>query len=62
MVTEWKAYRTPDFKRMRRLLRRLLVFDRRNLYEPALMQALGLEHIGSSPGATAVEMHMALVA
>jgi len=60
VVTEWKAYRTPDFERMRRLLRQPLVFDGRNLYEPALMQAMGLEHIGIGRGAPAVEVEMPL--
>ncbi len=64
VVTEWKAYRTPDFERMRRLLRQPLVFDGRNLYEPALMQDMGLEHIGIGRGApaAALEMPLALAA
>ena len=60
VVTEWKAYRTPDFERMRRLMRQPLVFDGRNLYDPALMQALGLEHIGIGRGAPAAEAEMPL--
>ncbi len=60
VVTEWKAYRTPDFERMRRLMRQPLVFDGRNLYDPALMQALGLEHISIGRGAPAAEAEMPL--
>jgi UDPglucose 6-dehydrogenase len=60
VVTEWKAYRSPDFERMRRLLRQPLVFDGRNLYEPALMQAMGLEHIGIGRGAPAATLEMPL--
>jgi UDPglucose 6-dehydrogenase len=55
VVTEWKAYRTPDFDRIRRALRVPLVFDGRNLYEPALMAAAGLEHVAIGRGAASAE-------
>jgi UDPglucose 6-dehydrogenase len=44
IVTEWKAYRAPDFARVRALLREPVVIDGRNLFEPALMQAAGIEY------------------
>src|SRR5881275_540678 len=34
IVTEWNEFRRPDFPRMKRLLRRPIIFDGRNLYEP----------------------------
>ncbi len=46
VVTEWLVYRNPDFTRMKQVLRRPLVIDGRNLYEPARMQALGFEYHG----------------
>jgi UDPglucose 6-dehydrogenase len=44
IATEWKEFRTPDFEAMRRALKTPLVFDGRNLYEPALMAGFGLEY------------------
>ena len=44
MVTEWKEFRTPDFDRIKSALKQPLVFDGRNLWEPALMKALGIEY------------------
>jgi len=53
IVTEWKEFRTPDFDHIKRTLRQPVVFDGRNLYEPPLMQALGLEHWGIGRGTRA---------
>ncbi|PIM51284.1 UDP-glucose 6-dehydrogenase [Roseateles chitinivorans] len=44
IVTEWKEFRTPDFDRIKSELKQPVVFDGRNLYEPALMSTLGIEH------------------
>ena len=45
IVTECKALRTSDFEAIRAALRtQPAVFDGRNLYEPAVMTALGFEH------------------
>ena len=44
IVTEWKEFRTPDFEAIKAALRTPVVFDGRNLYEPAVMAALGLEY------------------
>jgi len=41
IVTEWQEFRNPDFEVMRRLLKEPVVFDGRNLYEPANMARLG---------------------
>ena len=45
VVTEWKEFRSPDFDDLRRMLKEPLVFDGRNLYDPALVRAAGLEHV-----------------
>ena len=34
VMTEWLVYRNPDFERVRKLLRRPLLIDGRNLYDP----------------------------
>lgn len=44
LVTEWPAYRTPDFERIRAALRAPVLFDGRNLYEPETMRSHGFWH------------------
>src|SRR6266404_1822475 len=44
IVTEWNEFRRPDFPRMKRLLRRPLIFDGRNLYEPEVMREQGFTY------------------
>jgi UDPglucose 6-dehydrogenase len=46
IVTEWLVYRTPDFDRVRGLMRRPLIIDGRNLYTPERMRAAGFEYEG----------------
>lgn len=46
VVTEWHEFRSPDFERLRAGLRRPLILDGRNLYDPATLQALGFGHMG----------------
>jgi UDPglucose 6-dehydrogenase len=44
IVTEWQEFRSPDFEEMRKRLRQPLVFDGRNLFDPALVREAGLEY------------------
>jgi UDPglucose 6-dehydrogenase len=44
IVTEWKAYRSPDFAALRRTLKHPVIFDGRNLYEPWQVRAHGIEY------------------
>jgi UDPglucose 6-dehydrogenase len=46
MATEWKAYRSPDFNLIKSQLSMPIIFDGRNLYDPAEMRALGFEYFG----------------
>ena len=46
IVTEWKAFRSPDFDQVIQKLTRPIIFDGRNLYEPSAMQELGIEYYG----------------
>jgi UDPglucose 6-dehydrogenase len=46
VVTEWNEFREPDFKRMKSLLRRPVIFDGRNIYDPAEMKRQGFEYQG----------------
>ena len=52
VVTEWRAYRSPDFGQMKRLMRQPVIIDGRNLWEPALLQAEGFEYRPIGRGAT----------
>ncbi len=64
IVTEWKAYRSPDFERVRAALREPVVIDGRNLFDPALMQDAGIEYhpIGRSAVGRIAETTLALAA
>jgi UDPglucose 6-dehydrogenase len=44
IMTEWNAYRSPDFARMRHLMKTPAVFDGRNLYDPGQMRTEGFEY------------------
>jgi UDPglucose 6-dehydrogenase len=44
IVTEWLVYRTPDLERIRGAMRRPLVIDGRNLYDPTRMGRLGFDY------------------
>ena len=46
IVTEWKAYRSPNLERMKTTMKSPVVFDGRNLYEPALMKSAGVIYHG----------------
>jgi UDPglucose 6-dehydrogenase len=50
VMTEWLVYRNPDFERVRKLVRRPLLIDGRNLYDPERMAALGFEYHGIGRG------------
>ena len=46
IVTEWKAFRSPDFEQMKSLLKAPVIFDGRNLFEPEVMADAGFEYYG----------------
>ena len=46
IVTEWKAFRSPDFDQMKALLKAPTIFDGRNLFEPEAMADSGFEYHG----------------
>jgi UDP-glucose 6-dehydrogenase len=50
IATEWKEFRSPDFDRLKTLLARPLIFDGRNLYDPVLMERLGLQYFAIGRG------------
>ncbi|OWY27659.1 UDP-glucose dehydrogenase family protein [Herbaspirillum robiniae] len=46
IVTEWKAFRSPDFDRVKAALKNPVIFDGRNLFEPQVMADIGIEYHG----------------
>jgi len=44
IVTEWQEFRSPDFRVIKQELTSPVVFDGRNLYDPAFMTAQGLTY------------------
>jgi UDPglucose 6-dehydrogenase len=57
IVTEWKQYRTPDFGRMKSLMKEPVIFDGRNLFEPAQMAKLGFVYRGIGRPVTDAAVH-----
>ena len=50
IVTEWKAFRSPDFARIRASLGSPAIFDGRNLYDPKQVEEAGLAYYGIGRG------------
>jgi UDPglucose 6-dehydrogenase len=44
IVTEWQEFRSPDFDRLRELLKAPVIFDGRNLYDPAMVSRFGFTY------------------
>ncbi len=44
IVTEWKEFRVPNFDAIKQALKQGLIFDGRNLYQPAQVREHGLEY------------------
>ena len=51
LLTEWKAFRSPDLERIRNTLRTATVFDGRNVFDPEMVKRQGLDYysIGRQP-------------
>jgi len=50
VVTEWKAFWSPDFARIKSALRTPAIFDGRNIYEPSAVEAAGIAYYGIGRG------------
>jgi UDPglucose 6-dehydrogenase len=46
ICTEWDEFRSPDFERMKQLLKQPVLADGRNLYDPDYMTSLGFSYYG----------------
>jgi UDPglucose 6-dehydrogenase len=50
IVTEWQEFRSPDFDRIREMLKNPVIFDGRNLYSPDVVKRMGLDYYGIGRG------------
>ena len=50
IVTEWQEFRSPDFERLRELLKSPVIFDGRNLYDPPMVSRFGLTYYAIGRG------------
>jgi UDPglucose 6-dehydrogenase len=50
ICTEWKAFRAPDFEVMKQELKHPVVFDGRNMYDPARMKRKGFSYFAIGRG------------
>ena len=46
IVTEWNDYRSPNFAELAALMVGRVIFDGRNIYEPAQVRAFGFTYYG----------------
>jgi UDPglucose 6-dehydrogenase len=52
VVTEWKAFWSPDFARLKAALKTPVIFDGRNIYDPAEVESAGIAYYGIGRGRT----------
>ncbi len=50
LVTEWNAFRQPDFERLKRIMRTPVLFDGRNVWNAARVRAFGFTYYGVGRG------------
>lgn len=50
IVTEWQEFRSPDFERLKEMLKAPVIFDGRNLYDPAMLVRFGLTYYAIGRG------------
>jgi UDPglucose 6-dehydrogenase len=46
LMTEWSEFHLPDFRRMAELMKGKVIFDGRNIYDPAEIRKMGFEYFG----------------
>jgi UDPglucose 6-dehydrogenase len=50
IVTEWQEFRSPDFDLIKSSLSQPVIFDGRNLYDPAFVKRFGLKYFAIGRG------------
>jgi UDPglucose 6-dehydrogenase len=56
IITEWRVFRSPDFEMLREALREPVIFDGRNIYDPARVAAEGFTYYGIGLGERVPEL------
>jgi UDPglucose 6-dehydrogenase len=56
IMTEWQEFRSPDFTYIKQELKEPVIFDGRNLYDPAVVEALGLAYYGIGRGRSVISV------
>jgi UDPglucose 6-dehydrogenase len=46
LVTEWSEFHLPDFTKLAEIMKNKVIFDGRNIYDPAEMRKQGFEYFG----------------
>ena len=46
LLTEWKAFRSPDFDKLKQQMTAAIIFDGRNIYDPSQLKEIGFEYFG----------------
>lgn len=46
LITEWNEFRRPDFDRFKKLMKRAIIFDGRNIYSKEILKEKGFEYFG----------------
>jgi UDPglucose 6-dehydrogenase len=50
IVTEWREFRSPDFAKLKTILRNPVIFDGRNLYDPKFLKNQGIRYLAIGRG------------
>ncbi len=50
VATEWNEFKELDFKKLKKRLKRAMIVDGRNIYDPKLLKKLGFTYIGIGRG------------
>jgi UDPglucose 6-dehydrogenase len=53
IVTEWREFRSPDFAKLKSVLRQPVIFDGRNLYDPKWLKQQGIRYFAIGRGEAA---------
>ncbi len=46
LVTEWNDFRNVDLERVKKLMKGSVIFDGRNVFDPALVRETGFQYYG----------------
>jgi UDPglucose 6-dehydrogenase len=50
IITEWNEFKQLDLEKLKGLLKKPIVFDGRNIYDPGMMKSLGFTYRGMGRG------------